>query len=297
MPISSYRGKQKLEPYLLVLPVLLFMAGVLFFPLVVAFFTSLQNFILTKPRLRGFVGLNNYRQILSDPVVPTTIKNAVILVVASVSLQFSLGLAMALILNRRFFVRGFYLAIIFSPWAISPTLGALMWKWMFHANLGVLNDLLTKLRLITKNIAWLATEETALPSVILLNVWKGIPFFALMLLAGLQAIPLNFYEVADIEGATSWQKFVYITLPQIKYIIAITILLRIIWIFNLVDIIFVLTEGGPVYATETIATYVFKQAYTYLNFGYGAALSVMLFFFLIIFTAIYLWLSRVQQGE
>jgi len=294
MSTRSYRGIKKLEPYLLVLPVLLFVTGILFYPLVEAFFTSFQNLILTKPQLRGFVGLNNYRQILSDPVVPIAIKNALILVVSSVSVQFILGLGIALMLNRRFFARGFYLAIIFSPWAISPTLGAIMWKWMFHANLGVLNDLLIKLRLITKNIAWLATERTALPSVVFVNVWKGIPFFALMLLAGLQAIPLDFYEVADIEGATSWQKFIYITLPQIKYVITITILLRIIWIFNLVDIIFVLTNGGPIYATETIATYIFKQAYTYLNFGYGGALSVILFFFLVIFTAIYFWFSKTR---
>ena len=283
---------KKLEPYLLVLPALLFVTGILFFPLVTAFFTSFQNLILTKPQLRGFTGLNNYQQIISDPVVATTVKNALILVIGSVSIQFIVGLGMALILNRRFFARGFYLAIIFCPWAISPTLGTIMWKWMFHANLGVVNDLLIKLRLITNNIAWLATEKTALPSVICVNVWKGIPFFALMLLAGLQAISPDFYEVADIEGATSWQKFVYITLPQIKYIIAITILLRIIWIFNLVDIIFVLTDGGPIYATETIATYIFKQAYSYLNFGYGAALSVILFFFLVIFTTIYMWVSK-----
>ena len=284
-----------LTPYLMLLPIMFFILIVLVYPMVAGIVTAFYSMILTRPQESGFIGFGNFAKIFLDHVVPLTINNTLLLVFLSVSLQLLCGLTIALILNKKFRGRRFYLAVVFCPWAISMTLAGIIFRWMFHQSLGVINDFLQLVGVLKQPIAWLSTTETAMVALIIVNVWKGIPFFALMILAGLQAIPESFYEVADLEGAGFFQKFFKITLPSITQIFLIAIILRIIWTFNTVDLIFVLTNGGPMYATETVASYIFKLAYSTLDFGYASALSILLLIFLMVFTAIYFRVSHLER--
>jgi multiple sugar transport system permease protein len=150
-----------------------------------------------------------------------------------------------------------------------------MWRWIYDGNYGVLNDLLMKLGLIDNYIPFLAQQSTAFPAVILTIIWQGIPFFALMLLAGLQGIPDELYDAADVDGANRIQRFFWIIVPSLKNTIFVTTLLRIIWVANSVDVIFNMTEGGPAYSTQTLSVYVFNKANT-LNLGYASTLAIFL---------------------
>ena len=289
------RHKIEWTPYLMLLPIILFICIVLVYPVLAGIITAFYNMVLTRPQETGFIGFGNFAKIFEDHVVALTIRNTVLLVSLSVSLQLICGLIISLLLNRRFVGRNIYLAVVFCPWAISMTLAGIIFRWMFHQNLGVINNLLLSIGILGEPLAWLSKPATAMVALITVNVWKGIPFFALMILAGLQAIPESFYEVADIEGAGFFQKFFRITLPGIKQILLITVILRVIWTFNTVDLIFVLTNGGPMYATETVASYIFKLAYSTLDFGYASALSMLLLLFLMGFTLGYFRISKLER--
>jgi multiple sugar transport system permease protein len=162
------------------------------------------------------------------------------------------------------------------PWALPSVIIGLIWTWMLDFNLGVLNEIGVRLGLLTEPVAWLAQPNTAMAAVILAVVWQGFPFFAVTLLAGLQAIPLDLYEAASIDGAGSVAQFRYITLPGLAGVIATTLLLRMIWVANSLDLIFVMTGGGPGTATQTLPLHAFLTAWSGGNYGQGSALAVIL---------------------
>jgi multiple sugar transport system permease protein len=162
-----------------------------------------------------------------------------------------------------------------------------MWTWMYDLNLGVLNDLLLRLGLVDAPVAWLAQPSTALGAVILALVWQGFPFFSVMILAGLQTIPAAHYEAAAMDGATRWQTLRYVTLPALREVIATALLLRMIWVANSLDVILVMTGGGPGYASHTLPLYAFLKAYSGMEFGYASALSLTLTLLLLAVVASY----------
>ena len=162
-----------------------------------------------------------------------------------------------------------------------------MWRWILDGNYGVLNDILKNLGIITDNIAFLASKQFAMPSVIMTIVWQGIPFFALMILAGLQSIPEELYEAANIDGASGLQKLFYVTIPSLKNTIFVTTMLRIIWVANSVDVIYNMTEGGPAFATQTLSVYIYKEA-SILNMGYASAMAILLMLVLMVVAIPYL---------
>ena len=165
---------------------------------------------------------------------------------------------------------------------------ALMWGWMYNPDVGVINDLLLKTHIISRPIAWLANPSTAMLAIIGVAIWKGFPFFAVTLLAGLQAIPRELYEAADIDGASYFQKFTYVTLPLIKEVILITTTLRFSGIFVYADLVYVLTEGGPANATMTLPVYAFLKAYNNFDFGHAAAISIIMVLFLFVLALVYI---------
>jgi multiple sugar transport system permease protein len=199
-----------------------------------------------------------------------------------------LGLAAALLLNQEFPWRGLARALIIVPWALPSVVISLMWVWIYDSNYGVLNDFLLRLGLIATSIPWLADPATALYAIILTLTWQGFPFFAVMILAGLQSIPRSFYEAAAIDGASGWRQFWHITLPGISGVLVTAVLLRIIWVANSIDVIFVMTGGGPGYATYTLPLYAFIKARTNLDFGYGSALAVLFTLMLMGLVIVYL---------
>jgi len=168
----------------------------------------------------------------------------------------------------------------------------LIWQWLYQPNYGVINDLLMKADLLHERVAWLSNPDLAMGAVVFTNVWRGIPFFAIMLLAGLQAVPDELYEAARIDGAGVVARFWHVTLPLMRPIIVVATATRIIWTFNYADLIFVMTSGGPANATQITSTYTLLQAYANLDFGYAAALSVVLLLIMLAFTAAYLRITK-----
>ena len=267
--------KKSIYPYLLVAPAVLIILCVVFIPVVNAIRMSFQNYDLRKPKDIAFIGLGNYAALFKDPLFWKSLIKTIQWVVFGVGFQFLFGFILALLLNRSFRGRGVIRAVSLIPWVTPGVLIGLMWRWMYDGNYGVVNDILQKLHITSENVAFLANPKTAFPAVIVTIVWQGIPFFALMILAALQGIPYELYEAADIDGANWVQKLFNITIPSIRNTIMITLLLRIIWVANSVDVIFNMTEGGPAYATQTLSVYVFNKA-NILNLGYSSAMAIML---------------------
>ena len=290
------RKKSGIWPYLLVAPALLVVLTVVFVPVVNALLMSFQNYDLRRPSAIGYNNFKKYVNLAADPLFWSALLRTGIWVVAGVGLQFVFGFILALLLNRPFFGRGIARSLSLIPWVTPGVLIGLMWRWIFDGNYGVLNDLLIRVGLLKENVAFLAQESTAFPSVILTIIWQGIPFFALMLLAGLQGIPEELYDAADVDGANGLQKFFLITVPSLKSVIYVTTLLRIIWVANSVDVIFNLTEGGPAYATQTLSVYIFNKGNS-LNLGYAATLSIMLTLALASVAALYLRTMFRSQEE
>lgn len=269
------KRKITIWPYLLIAPALIIVLAVVFVPAVNAILMSFQNYDLRRPNQIGFVGFNNYVAVFQDPIFWKSLWKTILWVVFGVGFQFVFGFALALLLNKNFKGRGIARAVSLIPWVTPGVLIGLMWRWIYDGNYGVLNDLLQKVGIISDSIPFLAQQTTAFPSVIVTIIWQGIPFFALMLLAGLQGIPGELYEAADIDGATYFQKLFQVTIPSLKNTIFVTTLLRIIWVANSVDVIFNMTEGGPAYSTQTLSVYIFNKGNS-LNLGYASTMSVLL---------------------
>lgn len=267
---------RRLEPWWFLLPALLVLAVFLLVPLVFGVAGSFQRWIIYDPFNRGWVGLANYRALLRDPLFWQALANTGVWTFGSLVFQFTLGLGLALLLRERFPGRALYQGIVFLPWAVPPFLGGLTWKWLFNPNLGPVSDLLLRLGLRSEPLYLLSNPDTALWGAIIANIWFGVPFFAMTLLAALQGIPPEQYEAAAIDGAGGWGRFWHITLPFIRPTIVITLLLRTIWIANFTDLIWVMTGGGPSNASQIVTTYIFSTAYSKLDFGYAATLSTAL---------------------
>ena len=289
--------KKNFWPYLLVAPALIIVLTVVFIPAMNALLMSFKNYDLRRPSSMGFVGLKNYFAIFADPLFWRSLWKTLEWVTLGVGFQFVFGFILALLLNKRFFGRGLVRSLSLIPWVTPGVLIGLMWRWIFDGNYGVLNDILLKLGIIHDKIPFLAQEATAFPAVILTIIWQGIPFFALMLLAGLQGIPEELYDAADVDGANGAQKFFLVTIPSLKNVIFVTTLLRIIWVANSVDVIFNLTEGGPAYSTQTLSVYIFNKGNS-LNLGYAATMSIMLTLALAAVAVLYLRnIFRNQEGK
>jgi len=262
-------------PYLLITPALITVVAVVFIPAINAILMSFQSYDLRRPSSIGFIGLENYISVFNDSLFWMSLLRTVAWVVFGVGFQFFFGFILALLLNKKFKGRGLVRSISLIPWVTPGVLIGLMWRWLYDGSYGVINDLLLKIHLIDTPIPFLAQQDTSFPSVIVTIIWQGIPFFALMILAGLQGIPGELYEAADIDGASSSQKLFNITIPSLKNTIFVTTLLRIIWVANSVDVIFNMTGGGPAYSSQTLSVYVFNKANA-LNLGYSSAMSILL---------------------
>jgi multiple sugar transport system permease protein len=263
-------------PLLLLAPALAITAVIVLLPAAQTVWMSFHDFVLFRPKSRPFVGLDNYAKAFADPVFWEGLRASVIWVAVAVGLQFLVGLGTALLLNRVFWWRGIARALVVVPWALPSVIIGLIWTWMLDFNLGLINELGLRLGLLGDPVAWLSQPGTAFAAVILAVVWQGFPFFAVTLLAGLQAIPAELYEAASLDGATSFQKFWNVTLPGIAAVITTALLLRMIWVANSLDLILVMTGGGPGTATQTLPLHAFLTAWSGGNYGQGSALAVIL---------------------
>ncbi len=282
------RKSISIYPYLLIAPALIIMVGVVFVPVIQAILYSFQNYDMRYPTKTAFIGLANYIEILTeDPQFWPSLGRTALWVVFGVGFQFLFGFILAMFLNRSFRGCGVVRSLSMVPWVTPGVLIGLIWRWLYDGDYGVINDLLIRLGILEEGIPFLSRMNTALPATILSVVWQGIPFFALMLLAALQGVSTDMYEAADIDGATFFQKLFRITLPSIKNTLFVTLLLRVIWVANSVDIIQNMTAGGPAYATQTLGVYVYQTAHV-LNLGYASAMAVMMMVVLLLAAVPYL---------
>lgn len=236
----------------------------------------------------NFVGLAHYKNYFTDARLWKALWNTTVFTVISVSIELVLGLAIALLINKAFFGRGLVRATILIPWAIPTAVSALMWKFLYDGQNGIVAKYFADIGIINDMSELLTTGTGAMFAVIFADVWKTTPYMALLLLAGLQTIPSSLYEAASIDGATKWQQFVKITLPLLKSSILVALLFRTLDAFRVFDLIFVLTGGGPANSTETISILAYKVMFSQTNFGGGSALAVIVFICVAIISTIYI---------
>lgn len=297
VPKPKKAKKIQKTPYLLLLPALIMIVALLFFPMARIFYYSFQHYDISAPFYDGFAGFDNFTKIFTNDVnfIPSLI-NSFKWVVSQVGLQLLFGMIIALLLNKKFRFRGLTRGLVFVPWAISGVLTSVMWSMMYNEHMGVFNDILMKLGIIDEPLAFLASTTSAFVSVVIAELWRGIPFFAVTLLASLQTIPEELYEAAAMDGANRVKSFFYVTLPQLKRTIVLTTLLRTVWEFNNVDLLYNLTNGGPANSTMTYSMYIAKTAVHGSDFGYGSALTVVAFLILTIIAFTYLKISKFEEA-
>jgi multiple sugar transport system permease protein len=225
----------------------------------------------------NYVGLQYYRQFAQDPRMWAALENTLVFTVISVALELVLGLWIAMLLNKHFVGRGWVRASVLIPWAIPTVISALMWKFLFDGQNGIVAKLFEVLHIVPNMGVLLTSKWGSMFAIIVADVWKTTPFMGLLLLAGLQTIPQSLYEAAEVDGASRFQQFVKITLPLLKPTILVALLFRTLDAFRIFDLVYVLTGGGPGNATETISIYAYKTMFAQMNFGAGSALSVIVF--------------------
>jgi multiple sugar transport system permease protein len=297
-PKRRRRRWKAVIPYLCLSPAALGIIVFVAWPIITVFQYSLQDYNPTQPWNNKFVGLSNFVEAFtSDPIFFGSLWVSLKWVIVQVVAQLILGMALALLLNRTFRGRGVFRAFTFAPWAVAGVVVTATWTLMYQPVSGMVNTALTTWGIIDEPIFWLANPDLTFWSVSLAELWRGIPFFTIMLLAGLQSIPNELYESASIDGAGRAQTFRLITLPMLKDTIVLSTLLRAVWEFNNVDVIYTMTGGGPGGRTTTLPVYVVNQAVHFQNFGYGSALSVISFALLLAFALIYLKVSNFGRGE
>ncbi len=286
-------GKDGPLAYLFLSPVLLILIGLIAYPFFSAIYLSLQDKMVGAPGT--FVGLQNYLSLLRDEIFRKTVVNTAIYTVLGVVLKAILGMIIALVINEAIRARNLMRALCFLPWAFPTLIVALNWKWIYDGTqAGLLNMLLYESGLISNYVRWLSDVNLALFSVIAAMVWQGTPFYAMMFLAGMQAIPKELYEAAEVDGASIIQRFFKVTLPSLTNVIIITMLLSTIWTANNLEFVYILTGGGPNYATHIFPTLSYEIAIASRRLGLGATVPLM---FLPILVVIILVLTRRMLDE
>ena len=277
-------------------PAAIFVAIFTYYPMFSGSQMAFRNWNLNNFGNTDWVGFDNFIAIFGSTEFWTAFNNSVLWVVGSVVPQLILGFALALWLRRRFFLRGVYQAFIFFPWAVSGFLIGIVFRWMFNGEFGVVNDLLMKAHLIQTPIPWLADPAFSMPAIIIANVWYGVTFFAIMILAALQSVPDELYESASMDGAGKVRTLFSITVPYIRITLALTVLLRVIWIFNFPDIIYGMTGGGPAGQTHIVTTYMIDLTLQG-NYGMASAVGLIILFILVMFATFYFMAIRGRNAR
>jgi multiple sugar transport system permease protein len=299
LPRYQRRGLSRAQlGYLLVAPSLLMIFAAVFFPIARTIWLSLHVVKLNQPSLgQPFVGLENYARALGDERFWNGLSNTASFSAVSVVGALLFGLAVALLLNESFSGRGILRSAILIPWAMPAVVVAILWKYMYNPIYGVFNDLVVKAGLFGSYQDWLQTPTTAMLAAIVAEVWRGTPFMALLLLAGLQIIPHDLYEAAAVDGATGVQRFFLVTLPLLRPTITLALLFRTLEAVRAFDLLYAMTEGGPAQATELLSLYTYRTFFGFLDFGYGATLAVMMVVVSGLIAAVYVRLIGTAQSQ
>ena len=289
----SARGKRELLlPALFIAPAIAVLLALSIYPLIYSLTVSLQ-----QETSGGVVwGLGNFARMLSDNFFLTAMVHTFVYAAAALTCEFFLGLGLALLLNNRIRGRSVFRASLLVPMMLPSVVVGVVWRLILNPNFGAINGTLKQFGVNTDVLTWTASPRLAMLSVIAVDVWQWTPFVFLVLLAGLQAIPQEPYEAALIDGSSRWQTFRHVTLPLLKPAILIVLLLRTMDLLRVFDQIFILTEGGPGFATETISLYIYRTAFRFFDFGYATAMSFVLLALTNVISAIYIKFLQAKEA-
>jgi len=279
---------------LLLAPAMTLLFTVILYPLL----NSMYIGLLDKSLITGgdeFVGLENIVDVLASNFLPILL-NTLVFAIGATVLPFLIGFGVALVLNGPIRGRGFWRGAFLLPWLVPSVIVSFLWLWIFNANYGVLNGILRNLGLIDSNIAWLSSGASAMTAVIIAKTWQTFPWIAIMILAALQTIPPELYEAASIAGANRWQLFRYVTLPHLRGVSSIVILLSLIWNFQHFETIYVMTQGGPAKATTTFSVAVYQTAFQAFDLGRAGALGILWMVLLSLVVVVYLRFGMGDEG-
>ncbi|HVU70905.1 MAG TPA: sugar ABC transporter permease [Ktedonobacteraceae bacterium] len=306
---ARQRLRTTLRAYLWLSPLILCLAIIVVYPLVNGLILSFTNADQTNiaeqigaisyPATYKFIGLQNYVTIVRNWFTPGSDENHVIIqtviwIIANSVFHFVVGLGLALILNRKMRFRGLYRTLLMVPWAMPQFVAAFAWRFLYNQQGGYIDAFLQALHLPAIN--WGSDPAWALVSVIIVNIWLGIPFMTVTLLGGLQSIPSELYEAAAMDGTSRWQRFRYITLPMLRPVAFLVTLLDVIWTFNVFAVIFLITQGGPFHRSDTLFTYAWSQAFQVpQRYGLGGAYGIIILLILLVFTLIYSRMLRSNE--
>ena len=288
---SAASRRELVFPLLLLTPALAVLLSLSIYPLIYSITISLQR--ETADGLKWT--LANFARLGSDSFFLTAMAHTFVYAAAALVFEFSIGLGLALLLNTQMRGRGFFRATLLVPMMLPTVVVGVVWRLMLNANFGAINGTLKEFGLNTESLTWTASPRLAFLSVIVVDVWQWTPFVFLVLLAGLQAIPQEPYEAALIDGSSRWQTFRHVTLPLLKPAILIALLLRTMDLLRVFDQIFILTEGGPGFATETISLYIYRTAFRFFDFGYAAVMSFVLLALTNVISTIYIRLLQTKE--
>ena len=284
--------KQRITRILLLLPALVVLLALTIYPLVTVVYYSFFDYHYVRG-FEGFVGLGNYRYLLGDLFFTVSIRNTLVFALLATVTQILLGLGFALLFNRPFWGRQLFVPMMIFPMILSTMVVSAIWRAWFHYDYGFLNNLLRAVGL--EGVRWLFDPAIALYSIVLVDVWQWTPMVFLILLAGLQSIPREYYEAAQIDGATGFQVMVSVTLPLIKGHLFLAALLRTVDSFKLFDKVYALTRGGPGISTESISTYIYREGFRYFNVGTASAASIIMLAVALLLTLVYA--GQVLRGQ
>lgn len=286
--------KDNLVGIAFLIPALLLMLILIVYPLINAFYLSFHRQMLYE--IKGvFIGFDNYIKILKDPAFYEALKLSLIWTVTTIAGQVLIGVGAALMLHENFKGRSLARAFVMLPFFMPTVAVTLMWKWLLNEQYGVVNYILSSLHLIDGPVSWLGSSNLALLSIILIGIWRFFPFVTINVLARLQTIQQQLYEAASVDGANVWQKFWSITFPEIKAVLVVVVLLRSLFMFNKVDIVMLLTKGGPGTSTLTLPVQAYSYAFEGMQIGRGSANAVVQFFIVLTFIIFYLKMTKKAQ--
>jgi multiple sugar transport system permease protein len=283
------RLKSSLEGYLFVLPPLLVLFALIGYPVIYNIYLS---FFKSGYGVQKYVGLQNYVRAFTAPGFSTIALNTLIWTVANMAIMLVLGLIAALSLNRDLRGKTGIQVVLLIPWVVPFVVTGVTWSFLFHPRWGAVNDILIRLKIVSERVLWLEKPNTSLASVMIAYIWKVYPYVMVLLLAGLKSIPDELYDAAEVDGADGLKRVWYVTLPMLRNIMSTIILVVGIWTFNTFDLIYVMTGGGPIYSSETIAMRIYKLAFSDFRFGLSSATSMIASAILILFSVFYLRLER-----
>ncbi len=275
------------------LPALIYMMIFIGYPMIQNLILSLKNvdvYTFARPENQAFVGIDNYIALFSNAnsVLPKAIINTVIFTVASIFFQFIIGFGLALLFNNKFPGCSFFRGVTMISWLLPVTVAGLLFKFMFQLNGGIINQFLTSLHILEEPIEWLLEGRTAMVAIVVANIWIGIPFNMMLILTGLTTISPEIYESAGLDGANKLQTLFMITIPMIKPAIMSVLTLGFVYTFKVFDLVWVMTKGGPVNATELVSTYAYRLSFEEFKFSEGAAAANVLFLILLVVGIFYI---------